>query len=309
MKKEYFLLIFAIIALSAYLFLHNRDQDSNLLPQITKIDETKIEHIEIIKHKKTINCFKDGGDWVVTKNKFLGDTQVIKEMLASIKNLTITTLISEKGNLKRYDLDKDKSIKVIAKDKNKVLREFTIGKTVSTQKHTFITLSNQNNVFHATGNLKRIFNKSIDNLRDKQIQKIDLAEIKSIKICKGSLKKTITKKSLAEDNTEKPTQWITKDNTELNQESINALVETLSDLRCSSYIETQTKADFINTTPFLIVTLEADQETEFTLFPKNEQDKHIGISSDHKDLFILEGHIADGIISNCDDLLNINQES
>lgn len=309
MKKEYFLLIFTIIVLLAYLFLHNRGQDSNVLPPIPEIDESKIESIEIIRDQKTINCFKIGDEWVVTKKQFPGNTRLIKEMIASIKNLAITTLISEKENLKRYDLDKAKSIKVIAKDAKGVLREFTIGKTASTQKHTFIVLSNQKNIFHAKGNLRRIFDKSIDNLRDKQIQKFDMAEIKSIKISKDDFKRIITKKELSEDDTKKTLQWKTQDKAELKQESVNSLIETLSDLRCSSYVETQTKKDFENKTPFLKITLESDQKIEFTLFPKNEQNKYPGISSLNKYLFLLEDYVADDIISNTDNLLNIKQES
>ena len=89
MKKEYFLLITAIIALSVYLFFHNKDQDNYLLPEITKIDESKIESIEIIKNKETIKCFKENGEWVVTEDKFLGNSRIIQELAASIKNLTI----------------------------------------------------------------------------------------------------------------------------------------------------------------------------------------------------------------------------
>ena len=309
MKKEYFLLIFIIIALLAYLFLHNRNQDNYLLPQIPEIDEAKIESIEIIKDNQTIHCYKDGNEWFLTKKKFPGNTRLIKEMIASIKNLTITTLISEKENLKRYDLDKSKSIKVIAKGKNGILREFSIGKTAPTQKHTFITLNDKKNIFHATGNLRRVFNKSIDNLRDKQIQKFDITEIKSIEISKGDFKRLITKKELSGDDTEKALQWQVQDSAELKQESANSIIETLSDLRCSSYLETQTKSDFKSKTPFLKITLKAEQIFEFTLFPKGEQNKYPGISSQNKYLFLLEDHVADDIISNINNLLNIKEES
>ena len=70
MKKEYFLLILAIIALSAYLFFHNKNQDNYLLPKITNIDKTKIESIEITQNNQTIRCFKDKGEWFVTENKY-----------------------------------------------------------------------------------------------------------------------------------------------------------------------------------------------------------------------------------------------
>lgn len=309
MKKEYFLLIVAIIALSAYLFFYNTDQDNYLLPEIAKIDESKIESIEIIKNKETIKCFKDSNKWVVTEEKFLGNSRIIQELVASIKDLTITTLISEKGNLKRYDLDDEKKIKVIARGKNGVLRKFCIGKTTSTQKHTFITLNDKKDVFHANSNLKSMFNKSIDSLRDKQVQKFDSATIKSIEISKGDFKRIISKKELAEDNTKQTPQWESQDNAELKQEPINSLIETLSDLRCSSYAETQTKTNFENKTPFLKITLKAEKIFKFTLFPKTEKDKYPGISSQNKYLFLLQDYTADDIISHTDKLLNIKSES
>jgi Domain of unknown function (DUF4340) len=317
MKKEYFLLILAIIVLSAYLFFHNKNSDNYSLPEIGNIDEAKIESIEITQNNKTINCFKDNGVWVVTENKFPADKNIILEMTASISNLTITTLISEKENLQRYDLDKDKAILVIAKSNNKIIRQFYIGKTAPTQKHTFITLDDQKAAFHAKGNLRRMFNKSIDNLRDKQIQKFDQTQIKSIEVSKGDLKRIITKKQFAketaeenkEDTAEKKTEWQCQDNAELKQESANSVINTLSNLRCSSYLETQTKSDFENKTPFLKIVLKADKAFELILFPKTEQNKYIGISSESKYLFLLEDHIADDIISHADKLLNIKPES
>ena len=291
MKKEYLLLIIAIIALSAYLFFNNQNQSNYLLPEIDKIDKAKIDRIEITNHNKTIDCFKDHDKWVVTQKKFLGNEQTISEMIASISNLTITTLISEKEDLKRYDLEKEKAIKVIAKSKNKTLREFSIGKTAPTQKHTFVTIDNKKMVFHASGNLHRMFNKTIDNLRDKQIQKFDKELIKSMNISKGNLKKTILK---------------------IEPQAAKDLLETLSNLKCSSYIEDQTKADYKNKTSLLTIKLEteiADNKTyEITIFPKTEQDKYIGIASLNDYVFILEDYIADDIISNTDKLLNIKPE-
>ncbi|MCK5311658.1 MAG: DUF4340 domain-containing protein [Desulfobacteraceae bacterium] len=291
MKKEYFLLLLAIIALSAYLFFQNKDQTGNLLPEIVKIDEAKIESIEIIKNNETINCFKDNDEWVVTQNKFPGNTGTFAEMIASINNLTITTLISEKENFKRYDLDKEKAIKVIAKGKDGILRKFSIGKTAPTQKHTFITLDDKKEIFHATGNLRRLFNKSVDNLRDKQIQKFDPTTIKSMELSKGDFKKTLNKKDLSE----------------------NDLLKTLADLRCSSYVEAQTNADFENKIPLLKIILKSEQTAEqtyvLTLFPKTEHDKYIGLSSENKYVFLLEDYVADDIISNIDKLLNIKSES
>ena len=263
------------------------------------LQESALERITSLT-KYFTNCYKDDGQWVVTQKKFPGDTRLIEEMIASIKGLAITTLISEKENLKRYDLDKAKSIKVIAKDKDGILRRFSIGKTAPTQKHTFITLNDQKNIYHAKGNIRRIFNKSIDNLRDKQIQKIDLNNTKSIKISKGASKRIITKKE---------SQWQAQDDAELIQQSANSLIETLSDLRCSSYLETQTKTDFKSKTPFLKITLETEQTFEFILFPKTEQNKYPGVSSQNKYVFLLEDHLADDIISNINTLLNIKQES
>ena len=309
MKKEYFLLILAIIVLSAYLFFHNKNQDNYLLPEISNIDKAKIESIEIIQNNKTINCFKDNGGWVVTENKFQANENTILEMVASISDLAITTLISEKENLQRYDLDKEKAIKVIAKSDDKVVRQFCIGKTAPTQKHTFITINDQKIIFHAKGNLRKMFNKSIDNLRDKQIQKFDQTKIKSIEVSKGDFKRIITKKQPPEDDTEAKPEWQCQDNAELKQESADSIIATLSNLRCSSYFETQTKSDFENKTPFLKIVLETEKTIEFTLFPKTEEDKYPGISSQSKYSFLLEDYVANEIISHTDKLLNIKPES
>jgi uncharacterized protein DUF4340 len=308
MKKEYILLLILIITLCSYLFFHNKNQTSSLLPEISIIDNAEIESIDIIKSNEIINCFKDNGNWVVTENKFPGDAGIFSEMIVSIKNLTITTLISEKDDLKRYDLDKDKSIKVIAKGEKGIVREFSIGKTAPTQKHTFITIDTNKGVFHASGNLRRKFNKSVDNLRDKQIQKLDQATIEIIEISKGSIRRAVSKT----DDKNPETPWHSRDKKNLNTESITSLLETLADLKCSGYVDTQMGTDLKNKTSLLTIILktgeESGQEYKIELFPKTEQKKYMGISSQNKYIFVLEDYVADSIISDTDKLLNIEAE-
>jgi len=311
MKKEYFLLILIIASLSAYLFFHNKNQDNYKLPEIAKIDQADIESIELIKNDKTIICFKENDKWVVTQDKFSGNQVTFKEMTAALENLKITTLISEKEDFKRYDLDADKAIKVIARDKNNILREFTLGKTAPTQKHTFIALKNPENnkinIFHASGNLRRMFNKSVDNLRDKQIQQFDIASIQTMEIIKDNLKRTFTKTET------KDQPWKSFDKKDVKQNELNSLIESLSDLRCSNYIENKDKASLDNKTPLLAITLETEQTPGqsyiMKIFPKTDQDKYMGLSSQNKYLFILENHVADNIISHMDKLLNLKPKN
>ncbi len=317
MKKEYFLLIVAIIALLAYLFFHNNNKDNYSLPQLTGLDEADITSIEIIKDGDTIDCFKDNGKWVVTKEKYPGSTFQIKEMLSSIKNLTITTLISENKNLNRYDLDRKKAIRVIAKDKDKILRSFNVGKTAPTRRHTFITLDDDEIIYHARGNLRQTFNKSINNLRDKQIQKIDPRKIKSIEIRKNGLKKIINRKNTRKnkngkdkpDNGKEQILWTDKDNNSIKQGPVKNLIKAMSDLYCDSYPENLNKKEFESKASFLKVVLKTDKTIEFTLFPKNKKGKYPGISSSNKYLFLLNNYVADDIISQVNELLDIKKEN
>ena len=315
MKKEYFLLILVIVSLGAYLFFHSNNKDNYVLPQISQIDKTQVKAIEIIKPLKTIDCFRDNDQWVVTSNKFPGDVDTIQEMIAAIANLKVTTLISENPDLKRYNLDKDKAIKIIAKGKHGILREFNIGKTAPTQRHTFVTLDKSKMVFYAPGNLNRLFDKSIDNIRDKAIQKFDKNNIETLEIKKGKIKRIFSKQVTSVKTDKKPlkekTQWQSIDNKRIDPAAITSILDTLSDLRCSTYIENQTKKDFKATPSFITIILKEKKDSnkiyKLNIFPKTKQNIYAGISSQNKYVFALEGYIVDNIISNTDKLLNIKK--
>ena len=198
-KKEYIILPIIIIALSIYLYVHKKDSTYYSLPEIKKTDIKNISKITIMRSGKNFEIVKDRDFWQVGEKKYKADNEKIAGMLDIIKDLTLTNLISESKTYTRFDLDKNNKIAVKAWNREKKAREFSIGKSAPTYKHTYITLKSNGNIYMAKGDLKRYFDYSVNQLRDKKVltltpDTIDklsiLTDQDKIEIVKTSVKQT-----------------------------------------------------------------------------------------------------------------------
>ncbi|MCK5836518.1 MAG: DUF4340 domain-containing protein, partial [Desulfobacula sp.] len=140
MKKEYLILIALILILSAYLFLHNTNKDHYTLPEISKMDVTKITGITLDKRDGSIPFKKKETHWTLTDNDYLADSPAVKNMLDTLETLKLTALVSEKGDLKRYELDDENRIRVTVSEGAKTVFEFTLGRIAPSLNHTFVML-------------------------------------------------------------------------------------------------------------------------------------------------------------------------
>ena len=112
MKKEYLILAAITVALVAYLVSRNPNRNLYELPQLAQATIKDVTKIELASSNGNIILTKEGSDWKISPDKFLADSQKIKEMLTVMENLTLTELISESKNYNRYDLDPAKSIEL-----------------------------------------------------------------------------------------------------------------------------------------------------------------------------------------------------
>jgi len=169
MKKEYLILIALILILGAYLLFHKENKDNTILPEIIKIDISKITGLVIDKKEGPIKFTKKEGGWVLTDKEYPADSPSVENMLDTLKKLKLSALVSQKGDLKKYELDNENHIKVKAVNGQETLFEFTMGKTAPTFNHTFVMLTNDKNVYHANGSFRSYFDKSVEDFKEKKI--------------------------------------------------------------------------------------------------------------------------------------------
>jgi len=308
MKKEYLILIAIILVLSAYLVFHKENQDNYTLPEITKIDRSKITALTVEKKGRKIEFKKQGDNWELTDKKYLAKQSNMNSMLDVFEKLKLSALVSEKGDLKRYELDEEMTIKAVAKDNDAILLEINIGKTAPTFNHTFIMLKNDKNVYHANDSFRTYFDKTVDEFRDKKVLEFKEEAITGLMLEKEGLSKTLVAKDTKTDKGKTNKQWAFADGSAVQEEALSDLISSLALLECNAYVPDVTKQSFESKAPVLKITVSDKTPLVLTLFGKEGEKILEGISTQNNDVFKLGEYTGNDIVSNVDKILGIKKE-
>ncbi len=277
-KKEYLVLAAVIIAAGFYLFFHKDDQTQYELPQIATIKIEDITRLEISAREKAIVLNKQGDNWLIAPQDYPADGAKIKSMLFQIEDIAITDLVSESKAYARYQLDDEKKISVKAWAKDKLQREFYIGKEAATYQHTFIRLSENPNVYHARGDFRRKFDQSATELRDREVLAFDPDTLKRIRVTVGSDTLEMTRKETPPEDSEKakkegdgPTGppksvWLMADGSAVDGSTLDSFLSSINNLMCEKYLEDRQKEEF--KTPFFKISLDGKQAYTLSIFKK-----------------------------------------
>jgi hypothetical protein len=334
MKKETLILGVVIIALLGYLLLRKTNRVHYDIPTLDTVKVEDIDKIEIKKADKTIVLMKKEDNWVIEPNGYPTDKTKIDNITKNVAGLTLTDLASRSKNYTRYDLLKDKSIAVKAFQKDKVLRDYEIGKVASTYGHTFVKIKDDENVYYARESFRNHFDVKLDDLRDKSVMKVDTNEISQLEFTSEGksylLSKDVKKIEPAapEGQQEKdgkkeaqpvtPTapqeeiNWILPDGKKGKKAQVDSLIKQFTDLSCQEYIEGKTKEDFASQAPLYTLRLKGSKDFTLTIFPKSEAkgDDNTGgsgnypaISSENPYPFFLTSWKAEQIMKKPEDII------
>jgi hypothetical protein len=313
-KKEYIILVALILALSLYLFLYKSDRTLYELPKIPEIPEKEISKIEISKMDSSILLEKKDNTWHIEPEGYLADAGKVNNMLAVIENLTLTALVSESKSYNRYDLNDEKKITVRAWAGDELRRQFEVGKTATSYRHTFVRLADDPRVYHARENFRDRFDLNADSLRDKTVLSFSQDEIQELQITKGDDSVLLRRLQATEETGGEPeaeaqspaspkTIWQSNRGEEGDESTLNSLLSTLSDLKCEKFIDNRKKDDFIK--PVYTIQLKGSQEYALSIFAKTDKDAtgYPAVSSESDYPFLLQAHRADNIMKKPDELL------
>ena len=304
-KKEYIFLFAIIVALILYLVMQRQTGTHVEMPDIPQIASTEITKVEIQRPKNTIVLTRKDNDWEIGPNKYKADTNTVNQILNIIGSLSLTALVSKSKNYERYDLNSGNKISVKAWTGETLRREFNIGKPAPSYRHTFVTMPDNNNVYHALNNFRYTFEKSLDDMRDKTILSFDKKDIHHIAIKSDQTTASYQRRSQEksdEENQNKAAetgaleQWFDAEDQIVDPSIIDPLLNTLSNLKCASYIADQTKDDFQN--PIYTVTLKGKEAYTLSIFHKirPEDKEYPSISSHNEYAFMLPTWVTDKII-------------
>jgi len=320
-KIEYLILIVVIVAVSLYLILQNPDRTHYQLPTFPQISEKEISRLEISFSDKTIVLVKESNTWKISPPGYPADMDKVKTILNNIENLTLTALVSESKNYERYELNDAKKIVVKAFSGDTLIREFEVGKTASSYRHTFVKIKGDDRIYHARKNFRREFDQTIENLRDKIVLSFEKTEIQKIHIAKGKQSILLEQKEVPEeassvkepDKKDSPAPktemiWQTSKGRKCDQSKLDRLLTTLSKLSCEKYIDDGKKEDY--TDPIYTLKLKGARDFTLSIFKKiDKDDKTIpAISSDNDYPFLLSSTTGDQIMINPDELLEKSEK-
>ena len=300
LKKEWFILVAVIIGLSIYLFVRKQDRALYDLPKLPPVAGSEITRIEITGPRASYVLNRDDKDWSIGDQKYAAAKSKVQQMIDTIEGLTLTELISTSGDKVRYDLTTDKKIQVKAWTGDTLVREFDIGKTAPSLRHTFVRMADNPNVYNARDNFRSKFDQEPADLRDKQVLSFAVSEIQQLQVTRESESMLLERRESAlEQSADQPADeaatapvkaemiWQTPQGVKANQARLDSLLTTLSQLSCDSYVADRSKKDF--SSPIYHIRVKGAQDYELAIFDKQGEntDKLPAISSQNPDPFYL----------------------
>jgi hypothetical protein len=313
-KKEYIILAAIIVAAAAYLVLRQTDRSTYQLPALSKIPKKEISKVEISGPEKSFAVNRKGDVWNITPEDYLADPEKIDRMLEIVSDLNLTAMVSESKNDQRYDLTPEKRIRVKAWTGKTLKREFDVGKTADTFRHTFVKIAGDDRIFHAENSFRDRFETTVEALRDKTVLAFKSDEIGSIKIHKDGKTTTFSKKIEAkeEKKAEEPvnpekniSQWVTTEGQVADSNKIKSFLAALSDLKCKSYLNDRTKHDL--TDPVISITLSGTKEYRLSLYAHGKKEEENPLwpaqSSENNYPFLLADFKAKEVVKDPVDLM------
>lgn len=277
MKKYGSLIALAVVLLLAIVYVATREKPVEKVKapySIAKVE--KLSRIELTKPgDQLVVLEKRGDDWFLTKPVEAPVAERVDEQLdeSFAKKINTDDLPVAADKAADYELDDAKAVKValFPEGATAPLAEFFIGKTISVPetraKRTFIKTSD-GKFYRAQTDLGEVLNKPVEDLRSKQVQKIDREAISkvSVKYQDGT---TI------ELQNDKDTGWQLAEpklGIALESSQVSTLVTNLSNLVATGFVDDKKPADVDLEPPYAEIAAKAGEDIH-RLFISQAQDR------------------------------------
>ena len=270
MKKEYMILALAIIALGLYLVFNNTDRTHYEIPEIDTPDAGLITRLEIMGPSGRLMLKKAGDTWLSDPDGYPIEKGKIDGMLESLSGLDIVSLVSEAESYVQYDLGNDKRVFVEASSIETPLLRLEIGKVASTQRHTYVKLDGDKNVYQASGNMRRTFDVEIGAVRDRKVLGFDRSAVTGLTIESGGEKLFLTKVSNPVEPAEEGQQpgmvtaWVTEEGEEADGSVIDGILGRMTNLQCDGFPEEGQRVD--QSEPAFTMTIHGPKDETLKIF-------------------------------------------
>jgi hypothetical protein len=235
MKTRKIVLLSAIAVLGAVAILQATVLGGDSV-KVVKTD-AKIDSIVIGKQGvASLSLAKEGDRWVAGERKYPVAKASSDALLAALESVRVLGSVSSGGDYERYGLDDASKITVTASAGGKIVRTIYAGKNSATSQQSYAIVDSGKTVVMVSGSLRDTFDKSIADVRDRDIWTVSAEGISRVDIDpdgKGSAAYTIAK-------TGEPAAWTLVPGSKAGKGNPDATlaanwVDSLATLRADSF--------------------------------------------------------------------------
>ena len=298
-KKEFLLLALIIVVLGVYLFMRSTDRVHYDLPVLSPVDPAEITSVEITTGTSTLVLTRVDETWHLTPAQWPADSSMMQDILKVLELLKISDLVSKAKAYTRYDLDAVNGISVQAYNEGTLIRDFILGKTAPTYRHTFIRLSGDDNVYMAEGDFRRVFDVTPEMMRDKLVLSFPKEEITRITIIGKDTAVTVSSEEIGEKNDSEGTEpkasvtWKNDQGQDIEPSVVSALLSPLSRLLCETYLNDREPADL--TDPLYTISLSGKNDYSLSIYASSQHQENPAASSQTPFVFLMPDYLMEKI--------------
>ncbi|MGC9325341.1 MAG: DUF4340 domain-containing protein [Desulfomonilia bacterium] len=291
-KREYLLLAIIIVALVAYLVVKRTDRVHFDLPDLPQVEPARITKVEVTRDSNTLTVTKRDNTWYIGPEDWPADTKMMQDMVKVFELLKISDLVSESKAYIRYELDEENRISVTAYAGDTLVREFDVGKTAPTYRHTFVRLPGDDNVYMAEGDFRRVFDTTPDDLRNKVVMDFPKDEIKRITLSLEGKTITLNQEEAQEEHpsgegeeTKPLVTWKDDQGNDVKTSVVEELLSSISRLMCEEYINGM-KVEEMPTPQYTLV-FSGQKDYSIMIYEASEGQEHPAVSSESTSVFLM----------------------
>jgi len=290
-KIEYVALVLVIVAVGSYLYFKRTDRVHYDIPRLEEIDARAVTSLEISSWGGSVTLSRRGGEWVLSPSGYPADAQKARKLLHDVAALTLTDLVSDSKNYDRYDLGEKDRITVKAHAGARVLRQFVVGKTAPTSRHTYVMLPGNPSVYQAMDSFREDFQGDGASFRLRKVLGFSMDGITKVSVRAGSAEAAYSRQ-VSPDKPGKPAAWVNGSGKEASRPDMDLLVSSLSSLECSGFLDHLEKGGL--GAPVAVVTLTGDREHSLSIYPETSGGVPL-TSSGYDSVFTLQDYQLDAI--------------
>ena len=139
--------------------------------------DTDPDAIEISGGKAgTVRIVREGDGWVLNGERYPADTTAVQGMISALKLVRSPGRVS--GNPDNGDFGFESPLTVTAFAAGKPLRTLHAGKVSANALQTYCRVDESSDVYLVSGNLREIFDRTVDNLREKTVYNLQESSIR-----------------------------------------------------------------------------------------------------------------------------------